>query len=129
MQGNIDNEFDREWIIQWVSSRINDVDEAELWVSRQHDSSRITVTVRAASVLDLRIFDLMHRAFKFAKAYKAVRMIVDLGRTHRIQDSGLASLLLLKENLGEQIEKIRLINAGHLKYDYLNCLPETFVIN
>lgn len=123
-----DTELDDESPILHFSSRINDMEEAELWIRRRHDASSVTMTLKVGSVLDLRIFDLIQRINKFAKASKAVYMIIDLEYTRRIQDSGLASLLWLERILGERVEKIKLINAGHLKNIYLDRLPEVFEI-
>lgn len=109
--------------------KINPMDEAEVLLSKEDLSSRVTVTVRAGRVLDLRAVELMRKASIFAKRYNAAGITVDLSRTDRIQDSGLAMLLLLKKNLGQQIRNIKLINTGHLSHSHLAYLPISFEIN
>ncbi len=109
--------------------KVKDMGEAEIWVSRKHYSSRITVTVIVTGVLDLRAVDLMQSVHELAGRFKAARIIVDLSRTSRIYDSGLAILLLFKEKLGQKIELIKLVNTGHLTNNCLINLPKTFVIN
>ena len=114
-----DNEHDGEWVLNQSDCKVKDMGEAEMWVSRKHNSSRVTVTVRVTGVLDLRATDLMQSVHELAMRFKAARIIVDLSRTSRIYDSGLAILLLLKEKLGRQIHLIKLVNTGHLTN---NCL-------
>lgn len=132
MQRMTDGNHNSEWILKRFTYKISNKDkqdDVEVWVSRKHNSSRVTVTVRATGILDLRAINLMHNIDQFAKHYKAARIIIDLGRTQRIQDSGLAMLLLLKKKLGHQIEKIKLINTGHLTDSSLAYLPAAFEIN
>ncbi|MDX2506930.1 MAG: hypothetical protein QNL62_20990 [Gammaproteobacteria bacterium] len=95
----------------------------------KQNASQITITVRAAGILDLRALGLMNSIYKFARHYSATRIIFDLRQTHRIQDSGLAMLLLLENKLGQQIEKIKLVSTRHLNNNHLGYLPVRFVIN
>jgi ABC-type transporter Mla MlaB component len=108
--------------------KINNMDEAEVCASRKRHSGRVTVTIKLVGVLDLRAVDLMHSIYEFARNFKAARIVVDLGRTHRIHDSGLAMLLMLKNRLGSQIEKIKLIRTGHLTNNRFCYLPVAFEI-
>jgi len=116
-------------IFKRFTYKINNVDEAKVCASRKHDSGLVTVTIKVVGVLDLRAVDLMQRIYEFAKNFKAARIIVDFGRTHCIHDSGLAMLLLLKNRLGSQIKKIKLVNTRHLMNSHLGYLPITFEIN
>lgn len=129
VKGMTDSNQEGERLLKQYTCKIDHRDEAEVSVSGEYSSSRITITIRAASVLDLRIVQLIRSVEEFVRSYKAVRIIIDLGRTHRIQDSGLAMLLLLKKKLGQKIEKIKLINTRRLQHRQLNYLPAIFEIN
>lgn len=118
-----DNQQYYEQVLARITHKINPLDQAEILVSKNGRSSRLTVTVRAAGVLDLTAIDLMRNACLYARRYKAAGVIVDLAGTHRIQDSGLAMLMLLKQNLGQQVGKIKLVNTAHLSNRQLDELP------
>lgn len=120
---------DTDVVFKRFTYKINNMDQAKVCASREHDSGLVTVTVKLAGVLDLRAVDLMHNIHDFARNFKAARVIVDFGRTHRIHDSGLAMLLLLKNKLGSQIKKIKLINTRHLMNSHFGYLPVTFEID
>ena len=124
-----DENISGEWILKRSICKTDNLCGAEVLVSRKHDSSRITVTVTAASVWDLRAVHLIHSVVEFVKSYKVVRIIIDLGRTDRVEDSGLAMLLLLKKILGQKIKKIKLVNTRHLQRSHLDLLPAIFEIN
>ncbi len=111
------------------TSKIDNGDEAEVSVSGKYNSSGITITIKAPGILDLRAVHLIRNVDEFVRSYKRVRVIIDLGRTRRIQDSGLAMLLLLKKKLGQKIEKIKLINTRRLQHTQFNSLPAIFEIN
>ena len=117
-----DRESVDERLLGRSAHKINPMDEAEILVSKKAQSSRVTVTVKMGGVFDLRAVDLMHKTCAYARRYKAAGIIIDLARTHRIQDSGLAMLMFLKQNLGRQVEKIKLVNTEHLNNDYLDNL-------
>jgi len=104
-------------------------DKAELLVSTDCQSGCVNVTVIVSGVLDLRVADLMHRVNEIARRYKAAGVTVDLSRTHRIQDSGIAMLLLLNKKLDQQVDKINVINAKHLMSSGLRYLPKVFEIH
>ncbi|MDT8283733.1 MAG: hypothetical protein RQ982_13115, partial [Gammaproteobacteria bacterium] len=106
--------------------KINTMDKAEVSASRKHISGCVTVTIRLAGVLDLRSVDLMHNIYEFARNFKNAHIIVDLDQTHHIRDSGLAMLLLLKNKLGSQSKKIKLINTRYVRNSHFAYLPITF---
>ncbi len=116
-------------VFEKFTYKINNIDKAKVCASRKHNSARVTVTVKLVGVLDLRAVYLMHNIYEFAKNFKAAHIIVDLRRTHHIHDSGLAMLLLLKNKLGSQIEKIKLTNTSHLMNRHFAYLPITFEIS
>ncbi len=124
-----DKDHEKKLLLGRSRHKINPTDEAEVLVSKDDISSQVTVTVRAGRVLDLRAVELMRHASIFAKRYNAAGITVDLSRTDRIQDSGLAMLLLLKKNLGQRIRNIKLINTDHLSHSHLAYLPISFEIN
>ena len=129
VKATTDRDHNGEWILKKSTCKINNYDGAEVCVSRKHDSSRITVTVRAASILDLRAAHLIRSVDEFVRRYKAAHVIIDLGRTHRIHDSGLAMLILLKKKLGKQVKKIKLVNTGNIQRSNLAYLPKAFEVN
>lgn len=57
------------------------------------------------------------------------RVIIDLGRTLRIQDSGLAILLSLKRCLNSRLCEIRLINRFDAMRNRLALPPADFIID
>lgn len=116
-------------LIRRADCKITLADKTELLVDTDHTSGCVTVTVIVSGVLDLRVTDLMHRVNEIARRYNAAGVTVDLSRTHRIRDSGVAMLLLLHKKLGQQVDKINVINAGHLMNSGLAYLPEAFEIN
>jgi len=120
--------FRKTWILKQSIYKTKDIYGADVCVSRKHNSSLITVTVKAASILDLRAVFLMNRVDEFVRRYKAENVIIDLARTHFIPDSGLAMLLLLKKKLGQKIKKIKLINTRHLQHSHFGCLDNAFEI-
>lgn len=129
LQCATDRGGDGEWILKPPICKKGVLNGAEVWASREHDSGRITVKIKATDVLDLRAVHLIRSIDEFVRNYKATRIIIDLGRTYRIQDSGLAMLLLLKKKLKQQINKIKLINTGHLDQRRLCYLSENFEIH
>lgn len=104
-------------------------DSTEVRVSRDHAGHGAVITLDAGPMLDLRAAGLVQCVREFARCYRVTKVIVDLGRTLRIQDSGLAILLLLKRYLERRLRSIRLVNATAAIRRRLEQLPAAFEID
>jgi anti-anti-sigma regulatory factor len=96
---------------------------------RHRGGGDAVVTLNAGSVLDLRCAGPVQRIREFARFHPISRVIIDLGRTLRIEDSGLTILLMLKRCLGSGLCEIRLINSSAAMRDRLALLPADCIID
>jgi len=62
--------------------------------------------------LDFSVAELVQRAIRFIANATAERIVVDLGATRRVFDSGLGLLLLLSERAGRLDDRIYLANCA-----------------
>jgi anti-anti-sigma regulatory factor len=90
----------------------------ELKKSQQTTVSALNVDDKSSAIiisvgedLDLRLRDTFLRAVGCAQRNVASRIVVDLSKTRRIFDSGLAMLMLLNERSWRLSSKIRIINC------------------
>ncbi len=104
-------------------------DSTVVHLYRHRAGGDAVVTLDAGSVLDLRCAGPVQRIRELARHRPISRVIIDLGRTLRIQDSGLAILLLLKRRLGSRLCEIRLINSSAAMRNRLALLPAGFIID
>lgn len=70
------------------------------------------ITIKIGTSMDLRLYNLFMRAIKHAQSSIRHRIVVDLEKTHRIFDSGLALLMLLNTRSWRKSYKILIINCN-----------------
>jgi anti-anti-sigma regulatory factor len=87
-----------------------------------------SITISVGVDLDLRLRDIIMQAVVCAQRDVASRIVVDLRKTRRIFDSGLAMLMLLNDRSWRLSGKIRIINCRpELKHRLMrNLLPDNF---
>lgn len=92
------------------------------------DSYGHSITISVGEDLDLRLRDLFMQAVVCAQRDVASRIVVDLRKTSRIFDSGLAMLMLLNDRAWRLSGKIRIINCRpELKHRLMrNLLTDNF---
>ena len=70
-----------------------------------------TIHIRTGESLDLSACNVITRVCNLA-SYRQVRFVViDLGNTSNIRDSGLAMLILLRQRIGKMVRQITIINC------------------
>lgn len=75
------------------------------------DETGSAITINVGEDLDLRLRDTFLQAVAWAQRSVARRIIVDLGKTRRIFDSGLAMLMLLNDRSWRLSSRVRIINC------------------
>lgn len=76
------------------------------------DEIASVITITVGEVLDLRFRDTFLKAIECAQRDVTCRIVVDLRKTRRIFDSGLAMLMLLNDRTWRLSGKIRIINCN-----------------
>jgi anti-anti-sigma regulatory factor len=80
--------------------------------SIQHvDQAGAEIIINVGEDLDLRLSDTFLQAVSCAQRDVTSRIVVDLSKTRRIFDSGLAMLMLLNDRTWRLSGKIRIINC------------------
>lgn len=67
--------------------------------------------LRAARCLDLSACPWFHRTVDMIGGHGIRQVVVDLGATREVRDSGLALLLMLRRHLGDGGDDLTLINC------------------
>jgi len=70
------------------------------------------ITIKIGTSLDLRLNDIFMKAIRHAQGSIRNRIVVDLEKTHRIFDSGLALLMLLNIRSWRKSCKVLIINCS-----------------
>ncbi len=70
------------------------------------------ITIKIGTSMDLRLYDLFMNAIKHAQSSIRHRIVVDMEKTNRIFDSGLALLMLLNTRSWRKSCKILIINCN-----------------
>ena len=69
------------------------------------------ITIRVDEQLDCSAHSEFIRACRLAEMSKPGEVVIDLNRTRRIADSGLAMLIMLRHRLGKVRNRILLVNC------------------
>jgi anti-anti-sigma regulatory factor len=77
-----------------------------------HTSIGRVITIETDEDLDLRSHGVFVHACRLAEEPNLRAIEVNLGKTRKIRDSGLAMLLMLRERMGREANGIRLINCS-----------------
>ena len=93
---------------QELSRSVNQYTDDRLDVNKQD----CVITIRIGTSLDLRLYDLFIQAIKHAQGSIRNRIVVDLEKTHRIFDSGLALLALLDARSWRKSCKVLIVNCN-----------------
>jgi anti-anti-sigma regulatory factor len=70
-----------------------------------------TINIRTGESLDLSACNVITHVCNLAR-YRRIRFVViDLGNTRNIRDSGLAMLILLRQRVGKMVRQITIVNC------------------
>lgn len=80
-------------------------------ISVSETDSEKVVTIEVDERLDCSVHSAFNRACRLAEATKTRNIVVDLKKTRRIADSGLAMLMMLRNRLGRVKNRVLLVNC------------------
>ena len=80
-------------------------------ISTTNNGNGNTINIHTDECLDFSVCSLFSRAWELTEYPDMEHIVIDLGNTRRINDSGLAMLLLLSERTEKVVGKIQLVNC------------------
>jgi anti-anti-sigma factor len=80
-------------------------------ISVSETGSEKVVTIEVDERLDCSVHSAFNSACKLVEAAESRKIVIDLSKTRRIADSGLAMLMMLRNRLGRVKNRILLVNC------------------